>query len=96
MCLELLQGRKIILEFATVPVFCLPEKNKWLSDQISVHKAWNDRELLSLVASAESKSASPSGKAIVVCAKEKVQRIEKLQTDKRQVCMIDANSSIGH
>lgn len=42
-----------------------------VSDIISFHKAWNDTELLSLVASAEAKSEHPLGKAVVVCAKEK-------------------------
>lgn len=42
-----------------------------VSDIISFHKTWNDTELLSLAASAETKSEHPLGKAIVAFAKEK-------------------------
>lgn len=42
-----------------------------VSDIISFHKTWNDMELLSLAASAETKSEHPLGKAIVAFAKEK-------------------------
>ncbi len=42
-----------------------------VSDIISFHKIWNDTELLSLAASAETKSEHPLGKAIVAFAKEK-------------------------
>lgn len=42
-----------------------------VSDIISFHTTWNDTELLSLVASAETKSEHPLGKAIVAFAKEK-------------------------
>lgn len=42
-----------------------------VSDIISFHQTWNDTELLSLAASAETKSEHPLGKAIVAFAKEK-------------------------
>lgn len=42
-----------------------------VSDIISFHKTWNDTELLSLAASAETKSEHPLGKAIIAFAKEK-------------------------
>lgn len=42
-----------------------------VSDIISFHKTWNDTKLLSLAASAETKSEHPLGKAIVAFAKEK-------------------------
>lgn len=42
-----------------------------VSDIISFYKTWNETELLSLVASAETKSEHPLGKAIVAFAKEK-------------------------
>lgn len=42
-----------------------------VSDIISFHKTWNDMELLSFAASAESKSEHPLGKAVVAFAKEK-------------------------
>lgn len=42
-----------------------------VSDIISFHETWNDTELLSLVASAETKSEHPLGKAIVAFANEK-------------------------
>lgn len=42
-----------------------------VSDVIPFHKAWNDTKLLSLAASAESKSEHPLGKAVVAFAKGK-------------------------
>lgn len=42
-----------------------------VSDVISFHSPWNDREFLSLAASAEAKSEHPLGKAIVAFAREK-------------------------
>lgn len=42
-----------------------------VSDVISFHKEWNDTRLLSLAASAETKSEHPLGKAIVAFAKGK-------------------------
>lgn len=42
-----------------------------VSDVISFHSPWNDREFLSLAASAEAKSEHPLGKAIVSFAREK-------------------------
>ena len=42
-----------------------------VSDIISFHETWNDTELLSLVASAETKSEHPLGKAIVAFTNEK-------------------------
>lgn len=42
-----------------------------VSDVISFHSPWNDREFLSLAASAEAKSEHPLGKAIVAFARKK-------------------------